>query len=209
MDIKDLQKEIVQTDEKTVAGRLFLIEREHGKQRTRPDYDHGDKVCVLLRRLQDLQQARRDAKAEILDSLSVEIGEDGKVVITANNLERFKTNTAIVRSCEQRIAVMERVVGRLDEMGVVSWQDVVSDQSGAQTELRDSRSKLDSVVRHEPQMVMGGSSRVKEENERNKANWEGKKKEAEKRITDAQANLTAKEARRNAVGALLHEAGIF
>ena len=67
MDIKELQKEIVQTDNKTVSGRLFLLERDHGKQRIRPEYMTGDRVTALLTRLRDLQVVRRDAKADILD----------------------------------------------------------------------------------------------------------------------------------------------
>ena len=46
--------------------------------------------------------------------LDVDIGEDGRISLTAPNPERVKAASATVRSCEQRIAVMEKVVAELD-----------------------------------------------------------------------------------------------
>ena len=67
ISIRELETEINQTDSRTIEGRLFNLERDHGKH-THLEYDRGDRVIALLRRLRDLREARRTALDEILDS---------------------------------------------------------------------------------------------------------------------------------------------
>ena len=137
--------------------------------------------------------------------LDVDIGEDGRISLTATNPERVKAASATVRSCEQRIAVMEKVVAELDRMGVVSWEKCVTDQTTAQVAVMNAQARL-SAVGDQPKVVARQDLRYKT-NERYAEEWE-RKKAAEREVANAQAAVTATTSIREAVATLLREAGI-